>query len=348
MENIFGGKQRLACGAGAFSAVLAVTLAVLTNLATEGWAPAQTVGLVVATLVIIGAVFFDVWRRTEPGGASERVVAAMILRDLAYQPGFDASIIDGNDFGCRDPCAFGGQRIDLAGAFDARASLLVTGAPGAGKTALLREIAYFYGARLLHAKDPTSRVPILIEARVWGREHPDEGLAQQIRRKYGIPARVLRQWSGRGAVVLIVDGLDEAYDAVHLVRQLRGWLQRWPDTACVISTRADEADLVTDTLPGVRVLELPAQRAAEPPATCVASEDPDLVAVPETALKVLVSAALEDGRPYEISEISGRTMLPLGILTRILGKLAAEGALRRVARQGGRIAYQSMPLLNSS
>ena len=87
--------------------------------------------------------------------------------------------------------------------------MLLLGEPGSGKTTLLLEIAQ----SLLQeaARDETLPVPVVFNLSTWRKGHMrlDAWLVEQLNRDYGIPERVARRWVEGGALLLLLDGLDE-------------------------------------------------------------------------------------------------------------------------------------------
>ncbi len=126
--------------------------------------------------------------------------------------------------------------------------LLILGAPGAGKTFLLLQLA-----RQLIAKaraDASAPIPVVLNLSSWGAApRPlEHWLVDQLRRVYGLSRRLARQWVHSEKLVLLLDGLDEVraeyrdqcVDAVNAFRAAH----RSTDFA-VCSRLHDYADLVS-------------------------------------------------------------------------------------------------------
>ncbi len=110
------------------------------------------------------------------------------------------------------------------GAGAADGSLLILGAPGSGKTTALLERAR---TALRRARvDPHAPAPVVLSLSSW--THADATdfagwVTGELRDKLGIPVRLTTPWLERGALTLLLDGLDE--------------LGRWParQRACVLA-----------------------------------------------------------------------------------------------------------------
>jgi hypothetical protein len=84
--------------------------------------------------------------------------------------------------------------------------VVVTGAPGAGKTVLARELVL----RLLDAWKPGEPVPVLLTVARWGGEVAfEDWLVHQIAGVYGVRLRTARDLVGWRMVLPVIDGLDE-------------------------------------------------------------------------------------------------------------------------------------------
>jgi DNA polymerase III delta prime subunit len=87
--------------------------------------------------------------------------------------------------------------------------LLLLGEPGSGKTTLLLEIAE---TLLLEAgSNSTLPIPVVFNLSTWRKNHTrlDAWLVEQLNRDYGIPEKIGKHWVDGGALLLLLDGLDE-------------------------------------------------------------------------------------------------------------------------------------------
>ncbi|MCA9516577.1 MAG: serine/threonine protein kinase, partial [Myxococcales bacterium] len=114
-------------------------------------------------------------------------------------------------------------------------ALLLLGGPGAGKTTALLGLARELLERA--ERDPTAPVPVVLNlaSAAGARGTLAAWVADELVTKYGLPRRRALQWLDDDALVLLLDGLDEAVVAVSLKKKPRvevvepGW--------CVIPTR---------------------------------------------------------------------------------------------------------------
>jgi hypothetical protein len=109
-------------------------------------------------------------------------------------------------------------------------SLLVLGAPGAGKTTTLLELAEALADEA--AQDTGAPLPVLIDLGNWtrrsgGQPRIEGWIFDQVRGYYGIGDGLARAWLSTRGLVLLLDGLDEIADSddrryfVHLVNELQ-------------------------------------------------------------------------------------------------------------------------------
>jgi hypothetical protein len=87
--------------------------------------------------------------------------------------------------------------------------MLLLGEPGSGKTTLLLEIAE---ALLQEAENDTELpIPVVFELSAWRKKHTrfDAWLVEQLNQDYLIPEKIGKCWVESGALLLLLDGLDE-------------------------------------------------------------------------------------------------------------------------------------------
>ncbi len=140
----------------------------------------------------------------------------------------------------------GAQTTDLIDAYRAVAEhkwLMITGAPGAGKTMLLRRLALYYAEEGL-ADFPTQPVPVLLELnRLSDSQEPLETHLAQALKANDFPGgeRFIAAGLEHGMLLLLFDGLDEvARDArPRIVRQIKDLLQAHPKVRAIITCRTN-------------------------------------------------------------------------------------------------------------
>lgn len=156
--------------------------------------------------------------------------------------------------------------LDMFNAADRR--LLILGAPGAGKTILLLQLA----EKLLDAArhNATHPVPVVLNLSSWvgGRHALDTWIAEEMRHAYGVPRKTGIDLVQRERLLLLLDGLDEVAPSqreacVAAINAFQAYYRGVHLAVC--SRSADYADLSTKLdLKTAIVLEplSPAQQAA--------------------------------------------------------------------------------------
>lgn len=88
-------------------------------------------------------------------------------------------------------------------------ALLVLGAPGAGKTTMLLELARDLLARA-HT-EPQHPIPVVFNLSTWNGQHHDLAawLIHELHMRYQVPRRVSEQWVAQAQILPLLDGLDE-------------------------------------------------------------------------------------------------------------------------------------------
>ncbi|EEP72173.1 protein kinase [Micromonospora sp. ATCC 39149] len=93
------------------------------------------------------------------------------------------------------------ERLDRA--------VVILGAPGSGKTTTLLELA----RELIDAaeRDPDAPIPVVLNLSSWATRRPplEQWLAAELTERYGIPSRQASAWIESGAILPLLDGLDE-------------------------------------------------------------------------------------------------------------------------------------------
>ena len=133
---------------------------------------------------------------------------------------------------------------------DAGQALLILGAPGAGKTTTLLELARQLLDRA--AADPFLPIPVVFNLSSWSERQPslDDWLVEELNAKYLIPHKIGRAWIETDQILLLLDGLDEMRQdaqatcgaAVNQFRRERGL------TPIAVCCRAEEYELLLEPL----------------------------------------------------------------------------------------------------
>ncbi|NET59991.1 MAG: NACHT domain-containing protein [Symploca sp. SIO2E6] len=91
---------------------------------------------------------------------------------------------------------------------DVNGRLLILGAPGAGKTTTLLELAQELVSRT--KDDPSQPIPVLLALTSWKKsQNLVDWLVSELQSKYGIRRNIGKQWLKDGKIIPLLDGLDE-------------------------------------------------------------------------------------------------------------------------------------------
>ncbi len=125
-------------------------------------------------------------------------------------------------------------------------ALLILGAHGAGKTITLLELA----EDLLDEADadPTRPIPLVLNLASWAENAPErleDWLAERLTRDYGVSSKAAKRWIDDGALLFLLDGLDEvAQDkrdaCVTSINAYWQGAQRWGDNGLAVCSRIEE------------------------------------------------------------------------------------------------------------
>ncbi|WP_062349814.1 NACHT domain-containing protein [Herbidospora yilanensis] len=126
-------------------------------------------------------------------------------------------------------------------------SMLILGAPGAGKTTMILELAEALLDR------PDAPLPIVVELSDWARPRrvllrrvpPDDlrkWLFKRIEKLYGIGDGIAGSWLAEGRIALLIDGFDEVpvEHRDRCVAEVNALYESCPQLSLVIGSRADE------------------------------------------------------------------------------------------------------------
>ncbi|MEM9806630.1 MAG: NACHT domain-containing protein, partial [Cyanobacteria bacterium P01_D01_bin.56] len=105
------------------------------------------------------------------------------------------------------PLPQGTQASHVFDAIGAGRTLVILGAPGAGKTTTLLDL----GRTLLNRleQDPSQRLPVIFNLSSWLNQPIEQWLEQELSRKYQVPKAIGRRWVAEQQLLLLLDGLDE-------------------------------------------------------------------------------------------------------------------------------------------
>ncbi len=102
------------------------------------------------------------------------------------------------------------EGTSIADVYDeAGRSLLILGAPGAGKTTMLLDLTRTLIARA--EQDNTLPMPIVFNLATWSekREPLTKWLVEELNMRYDVPRKVGKKWVANDQIVPLLDGLDE-------------------------------------------------------------------------------------------------------------------------------------------
>ncbi|MDY7004389.1 MAG: NACHT domain-containing protein [Cyanobacteriota bacterium] len=106
------------------------------------------------------------------------------------------------------------EKISIIQVFDRmKGKLLILGNPGGGKTTTLLELARKLVIRA--EKEPKTSIPVLLDLSTWQNKNQDisDWLVNQIKFKYNIPQKVIRNWLENQQLSLLIDGFDRVSPA---------------------------------------------------------------------------------------------------------------------------------------
>ena len=165
----------------------------------------------------------------------------------------------------------GGQEFELSadltidGVFaEMHESMLILGAPGAGKTTQLLDLAQALVTQARAATDP--RIPVVLDLADWiaesrpavpgvrgGRTAPkafDDWLVARLASRYEIPEAVSRWWLAEDRLTLLLDGLDEVPEAERerCVAEINTLQSRHGVTRVAVCSRETDYERLTGRL----------------------------------------------------------------------------------------------------
>ncbi|MEU1839902.1 NACHT domain-containing protein [Micromonospora chersina] len=222
------------------SVIVVALLGVATNVATGAlpgrWSPYLWLAWPLVLLLVTVLVVIEVQRGREPrrigaaGAARARKVLLERVRRYWVTSVLDRSLYEEAriELGIaataedrRHPWSLRASHRDgFTGSLDDRTSMsalfdqldqavVIVGAPGAGKTTTLLELARDLLDRADH--DPDAPIPAVFNLSSWAtlRRPLDQWLVEQLTERYGIPAEQATGWVAAGEILPLLDGLDE-------------------------------------------------------------------------------------------------------------------------------------------
>ncbi|WNM42154.1 NACHT domain-containing protein [Micromonospora halotolerans] len=264
------------------SVIVVALLGVATNVATGAlparWSPYLWLAWPLVLLLVAVLVAIEVQRGREPrrtgtAGAArarkvllERVrrywVTSVLDRSLYEEARIELGIAATAD-DRRHPWSLRASHRDgFSGSLDDRTSMsalfdqldqavVIVGAPGAGKTTTLLELARDLLDRADH--DPDAPIPAVVNLSSWAtlRRPLDRWLVEQLTERYGIPAEQATAWVAAGEILPLLDGLDEVGEQHRdeCAEAIAAFHQRQPLTPIAVCCRQAEYARLRSELP---------------------------------------------------------------------------------------------------
>ncbi|MFI6261385.1 NACHT domain-containing protein [Micromonospora sp. NPDC051006] len=264
------------------SVICVALLGVATNVATgalpDGWSPYLWLAWPLLGALVVALVAVEVSRAREPRPASPTVAARarrvlldrvrrywvtnVLDRSLHEEARIELGIAATAD-DRRHPWSLHARGRDgFTGTLDAQTSVaalfdrldravVVLGAPGAGKTTTLLELARDLLARA--EADPEAPVPVVVNLSSWAtdRRPLDRWLVDQLVERYGIPAPQAAEWVDAGEILPLLDGLDEVAEEHRdaCAAAIATFHARQPLTPIAVCCRLAEYDRLHRALP---------------------------------------------------------------------------------------------------
>ncbi|GAB4423315.1 MAG: hypothetical protein OHK0015_00760 [Chloroflexi bacterium OHK40] len=268
-----------------------------------------------------------------PPGAVERALATEV-QELAEAPPL--------------PAAF-----DLPAAFEASGgALLLLGAPGAGKTLLLVELADALIARAM--ADETRPIPVILPLASWARQRRPlaEWLVEELAKQYDVPRAVGAAWRQADALLPLLDGLDEVDEEARAacVQAINAYRAEH-FTPLLVCSRSDEyaalplrlrLELAVEVQPldaaGAEAL-LAGAGPGGAAARALLAADAELAALAGSPLMLAVAAGALAGEhaslPRGPAMVAGRSSLVAAYVERVFGRRSTALEMPRGTIESG-------------
>jgi hypothetical protein len=133
---------------------------------------------------------------------------------------------------------------------DLNRELLILGAPGAGKTVLLLQLAQALVERA--ERDPAKAMPVVFNLSSWAAERLPltDWLVEEMRLKYNVPANIGARWVAQSAILLLLDGLDEVAAEYRdlCVAAINTFREQYPTADLAVCSRIADYQSLTHRL----------------------------------------------------------------------------------------------------
>ncbi|MCM0677501.1 NACHT domain-containing protein [Micromonospora phytophila] len=262
------------------SVICVALLGVATNVATgalpDRWSPYLWLAWPLLILLVLALVVVEILRAREPeqitaAGAARRVllervrrywVTSVLERSLHEEARIELGIAATAD-DRRHPWALETSNRDgFTGTLDHQTAMstlfdrldravVILGAPGAGKTTTLLELARDLLDRA--EADPDAPIPVVLNLSSWAthRRPLSRWLAEQLGERYGIPSAQATAWVDTDEILPLLDGLDEVADEHRdaCAAAIADFHARQPLTAIAVCCRQVEYGRLNRPLP---------------------------------------------------------------------------------------------------